>query len=86
MPSVESVVAAAMPSTPGEWVAFVGAGLLEGLVSPFTWVAVLLGGVMVFAAEWANSPVLRDDTRLRRSGRPHRLEWWRAVAGREGQR
>jgi hypothetical protein len=78
-------MAAALPNTPGEWVAFVGAGLIEGLVSPFTWVAVVLAGVMVFAAEWANSPVLRDDTRLRRSGRLDRLGWWRAVAGREEQ-
>jgi hypothetical protein len=60
--ALAEAVAAAMPHTPAGWVALAGESLLAGLASPFTWVAVLGGGLLALSCPFMEGrPLPRPD-------------------------
>jgi hypothetical protein len=47
--TLTEAVAAVLPDTLGGWVALAGESLLSGLLSPFTWAALLGGGLLALS-------------------------------------
>lgn len=50
--TLAEAIAATLPDTAGGWAALFAESLLSGLESPFTWIAVLLGGTLGLACRY----------------------------------
>lgn len=64
--ALAEAVAAAMPHTPADWLALAGESLLSGLLSPFTWAAVLGGGLLALSCRFMEGRPLPRPARTRK--------------------